>query len=541
MLFNSYPFIFGFLPISLLCFELLGRLSHDWARRWLILVSLFFYTWWRPINVLLIAPSIMINYGLARALQRFGSDRPAAAKCALLAGIAFNLLFLGYFKYLDFARTTLNDVLGTNLVLTHLILPLGISFITFQKIAFLVDVHAGRVKSFSFQEYALFVLFFPQLTAGPIVHYREMMPQFQAASYRLTAENVGVGITLFSFGLFKKVVLADSIAPFVTPIYDAASAGGAVSLFYAWIAAIGFGLQIYFDFSGYTDMALGLARFFGIKLPLNFNSPLKATSVIEFWQRWHASLTRFLTAYIYNPLLLAITRRRVDRNLPLISPRNTTLGAFLSLLVVPTVLTMFLSGLWHGAGYQFIIFGLLHGTYLCINHAWRIVRPKFWRDTASYQRSMQPVGWLLTYLGVTVCMVFFRASSVSAALTILQGMIGWHGVALPAAVLARLGSMGQELRAMGVTAGSSGGHDFLLMSAWTAALFFIAMVPPNSLQMLSRYEPALGVRPRPDQPPGVFARIAWRPSLGWAVGMSVVSALAILSLGQLSTFLYWQF
>lgn len=539
MLFNSYIFIFGFLPITLAGFSIVGRLSRDGARLWLIVVSLAFYTWWRPINILLMAPSVAINYGLACALQRLGSSRPAAAKCVLLAGIAANLLFLGYFKYLDFGRTTVNSVFGTNLILTHFILPLGISFITFQKIAFLVDVHAGRVKSFTLQQYALFVLFFPQLISGPIVHFREMMPQFEKATYRLAGENVAVGITLFSFGLLKKVVLADSIAPYVTSVYDTSTAGGSVSLIYAWMAAIGFMLQLYFDFSGYSDMALGLARFFGVKLPVNFNSPLKASCIIDFWTRWHASLTRFLTAYIFNPLLLATSRRRMEKNLPMIAGAKTTAGAFFSLLVVPTVVTMFLSGIWHGAGFQFIIFGVLHGIYLCINHAWRMVRPALWPDARSYNRFMTPIGWFVTFIAVVAAQVFFRSPSVGSALTMLQGMIGWHGVGLPAAILAHLGSLGEKLQTIGVAADASSDSNFLLFADRIAVLFFIAMVPPNTLQMLARYEPALGIRPHPDSRSTV--RITWQPSFSWALAMSVLSIAAILSLGQLSTFLYWQF
>ena len=514
MLFNSYTFIFGFLPIALLGFYLLGELSRDWARRWLIGVSLFFYAWWRPINVLLMLPSVAINYGLARALQKLGSERPGAAKAVLLSGVAFNLMFLGYFKYFDFAKDTLNAAFGTNLVLTHLILPLGISFITFQKIAFLVDVHAGRVKSFSLMDYALFVLFFPQLTAGPIVHYREMMPQLKSATCRYSGENMAVGATLFLFGLFKKVVLADSIAPHVTAIYHNAATSGTVSGTAAWLAALGFMAQIYFDFSGYSDMALGLARCFGIKLPMNFNSPLKASSIIDFWQRWHASLTRFLTLYIYNPLLLAITRRRMAQNLPMLKGVDTTLGAFLSLLIVPTVITMFLSGLWHGAGFQFIIFGLLHGSYLCINHLWRMLRPSIWPDMASYQRFMKPIGWAITFIAVVSAQVFFRAPSVSVALSVLGSMCGVHG-----------GTPAPEAQAM---------------TGLLAILLFIALVPPNTLQILVRFEPALGFRP-PAAPNPLERVLVWSPSMRWVAGVAAVGTFAILSLSALSEFLYWQF
>ena len=375
MLFNSSEFLFVFLPVALSGFYLLGARSRTSAIRWLILVSLAFYAWWRPVNVLIIGPSILINFALASILLRLnqgeGSRRMSTA--VLVLGICFNVAFLGFFKYTDFILGSINDILGADLVLRHIILPLGISFITFQKIALLIDVQAGRVRSLTFQDYCTFVLFFPQLIAGPIVHYREMMPQFQAASCRFDKENVAIGLTLLFCGLFKKVVFADNIALLVTPIYDHAATGGRTSFLLAWMAAVGFTLQIYFDFSGYTDMALGLARFFGIRLPPNFNSPLRASNIIDYWLRWNMTLTRFLTAYIYNPLVLWLTRRRLEKGQPGFGGRNTTVGAFVSLLMFPIVITMFVSGLWHGAGYGFIVWGLLHGFYLTINHGWRVV------------------------------------------------------------------------------------------------------------------------------------------------------------------------
>src|ERR1700756_623651 len=251
MLFNTYEFIFAFLPATLACFYAIGIVSQTWALRWIIFVSLLFYALWRPLNVLIIAPSIFINFALARTLLRLSEDekRHRTSRLVLLLGIAFNIAFLGYFKYIDFGRSTINDIFGTNLVLTHVILPLGISFITFQKIAFLVDVYAKRVKPFTLQDYGLFVLFFPQLIAGPIVHYREMMPQFHSAPCRFDKENVAVGLTLLSFGLFKKVVFADNLALYVTPIYEHSASVGRTSFLLAWMAAIGFTLQIYFDFS----------------------------------------------------------------------------------------------------------------------------------------------------------------------------------------------------------------------------------------------------------------------------------------------------
>jgi alginate O-acetyltransferase complex protein AlgI len=541
MLFNSYQFVFAFLPVTLIGFYTLGHRSPAWAIRWLILASFVFYAWWRPINVLLISPSILINYGLSRALLRLGDNRPQAARLVLLLGVLFNLTFLGYFKYLNFLEGTINDVFGANLVLTRLILPLGISFITFQKIAFLIDVQAGRVKSFTLRDYCLFVLFFPQLVAGPIVHYREMMPQFHRAPCRFDPENAAVGLSLFFFGLFKKVVFADSIAPLVSPIYASAAQGDQTSLLYAWVAALGFTLQIYFDFSGYSDMALGLARFFGIKLPVNFNSPLRASNIIDFWLRWHVSLTRFLTAYIYNPLVLSLTRRRIAAGKPVMGARSTTPATFATMLMFPTVLTMFVSGLWHGAGYQYVLWGLIHGALLSVNHAWRQVRPRIWPDTRSYTRVMQPVGLALTFFSVVAAMVMFRAQTVGSALVLWKGMLGLNGVTLPQALYAHLGPVSEWAKAIGAVPVWTSGRDLVDAGLWITVLLGVAMLAPNTLQMLARFEPALGVKPRAKDPASGGTTLSWKPNAAWAVGLSVIAAAGILSLGQLSEFLYWQF
>jgi alginate O-acetyltransferase complex protein AlgI len=544
VLFNSYQFLFAFLPITLVGFFALGTVSRMWALRWIIFVSLLFYAWWRPLNVLLIAPSILINFALARTLQRLSEDERGrrTSRLVLLLGIAFNIAFLGYFKYIDFGRSTINDIFGTNLVLTHIILPLGISFITFQKIAFLVDVHAKRVRQFTFQDYALFVLFFPQLIAGPIVHYREMMPQFNGASCRFNKENFAVGLTLLSFGLFKKVVLADHMATVITPIYNEAASGNEVSLLLAWAAAVGFTLQIYFDFSGYSDMALGLARFFGIRLPQNFYSPLKASSIIDFWLRWHMTLTRFLTAYIYNPLTLWLTRQRAAKGGPGLAGSKTTIGAFIYLLMFPILLTMFVSGLWHGAAYGFVLWGLLNGFYLATNHAWRLIRPQLWSDRQSYGRFMQPLGRLLTFTSVAVAMVFFRSPTLTSAIDLMKGLIGHNGVALPQAIFDHLGPVAGWLHRGGVASVDSefwSGQQFTRMVMWIFALMLIALACPNTLQILARYEPALGVKPLTSNFAG--RRIEWNPCLPWAIGMSIVTAIGIFFVGGESEFLYWQF
>jgi alginate O-acetyltransferase complex protein AlgI len=541
MLFNSFQFIFGFLPVALVGFYVLGARRRDWALLWLTVASLFFYAWWRPVNVLLIAPSIFINLCLALLLQRYRVPKPALARLLLIAGITFNVCFLGYFKYTMFLKGAANDIVGTDFVLTHIILPLGISFITFQKIAFLADVHAGRVGSFTIREYVLFVLFFPQLISGPIVHYREMMPQFRAITARFNGEDAAVGLTLFFMGLAKKLLLADPIAPLVSPLYLQAAQGGSLGLIDGWIAAVGFLLQIYFDFSGYSDMAIGLARLFGIKLPFNFNSPLKAASIIDFWLRWHATLTRFLTAYIFNPLTLSATRAwMATGRQPAVGGRNLTAAAFVRLLMVPTMITMLICGIWHGAGYTFIIFGLMHGSYVTINHAWRQMQPRVWPGAKNHDRVLSLAGWAVTFLAVVFAQVMFRAPTVHGAFAVWGDMVGAHGASLPQGVLARMGAVGNWLRAMGVQSDASSGAVLIEGSLRVAVLLAIALSLPNTLELLAPHEPALGFRPAKREN-WLLRHVRWTESTPWAIGIATVAAAGILSLGQLSEFLYWQF
>jgi D-alanyl-lipoteichoic acid acyltransferase DltB (MBOAT superfamily) len=516
MLFNSYEFLFAFLPVTVAVFLLLDRISRNLALGWLVVASLFFYAWWRPANLLIIVPSLLVNFACAKMLLKLAPDetRRRDARLLLIFAIAFNITLLGYFKYANFFKATANGAFGTDFVLTQIILPLGISFITFQMIAFLIDVHGGRVARFSFGQFSLFKLFFPQLIAGPILHFREVMPQFEQARRELRGQDFAVGLTLLALGLFKKVVLADGIAPHVTPIYELAAGGGTVSLLPAWLAAVGFTLQIYFDFAGYSDMATGLARCFGVRFPVNFDSPLKASSIIEFWSRWHVTLTRFLTAYIYNPLLLALTRKRLARGLKGVSGRNTSIGAFLQLIAGPTLLTMFISGFWHGAGFMFILWGIVHGVYLTVNHAWRLVGPQLWPSKESYARFMGPAGFVLTFLAVAAAMVLFRSPTAGVAAEILSGMTGANGIAPP-----------QGMRAYALLAG----------------LLFIALALPNSFEILSRYEPVLDKQGRADDKPALGRSLKWSPTLTWSAIVSVLIVAAVLRVGGESEFLYWQF
>ena len=542
MLFNSYEFIFAFLPAVLVGFFLLGRVSRGLAFAWLIVASVVYYAWWRPLNVLIILPSIAVNYALARLLVRLRARNRGdpLATWVLALGIAFNVAFLGYFKYTNFLVVAVNDLTGTQFVLTQIVLPLGISFITFQKIAFLVDVHGGRVTSFSLRDFGLFVLFFPQLIAGPIVHFREVVPQFHRLSCRYQPSDVALGLTLFVLGLFKKVVLADGIAEHVAPLYQGAAAGRA-SFFPSWFAALGFTLQMYFDFSGYSDMALGLARCFGVRLPPNFDSPLKARSIIDFWLRWHITLTRFLTAYLYNPLVMALTRRRMLQRRSVLSGRSFDLGAFLGLLAAPTVFTMLVSGVWHGAGYLFVAWGLLHGVYLVINHAWREARRTGLVRSAHLVRAIDVLSRPLTLLAVCVAMVLFRSTDWTMAGALLRGMAGFEGISIPAAMHERLAPLLAALPLRIAPTMELSSTAFALLSVWIPALAFIALCLPNSLEIVRRFEPALGYAPRAAATRGPAARLQWLPTFGWAAIVSMLAATAVLQLGGKSEFLYWQF
>jgi D-alanyl-lipoteichoic acid acyltransferase DltB (MBOAT superfamily) len=548
MLFNSYPFLVIFLPIVVIGFAVLARYeTRGLAYSWIVLSSAFFYGIWRPINLAIIVPSILANYALSKLLLKFSKKKKRQIALPLLIfGVVGNISFLGYFKYRDFVIESLGAVLPLDFSLAHIILPLGISFITFQKIAFLLDVYFGRVAEISLLKFLLFVMFFPQLIAGPIVHYREVIPQFERASLRPKATDLAVAVSLFSIGLFKKTIVADGVAAYVTPVFTAAANGTPQTFFWAWGATLAFSFQVYFDFSGYSDMALGLARIFGIRLPLNFNSPFKSSSIVEFWGRWHITLTRFLTGYVYTPMAMSVSRRRQKRQ-PVPAGRWTGLPAFISIVACPTIITMALAGLWHGAGCQFIVFGLIHGTCLTLNQGWRIVRPRFWPDEKSYERVMKPLGFALTFLCFAVAAVFFRASSIVTALALLKGMVGVHGIAIPFGVADRIGSIAPWLQSHGVMLEWTSGRTFMLTYLWIIGLLCVTLLLPNSIELLSAYEPALGFRPRggdkrqSQQPSLRFQALLWRPDWRWAIGLAALSVAGLLQLNRVSDFLYWQF
>ena len=422
MLFNSYVYILAFLPVSLIVYWLLVR--QQWvtmAKLWLVAASFYFYGWWDIRYVPILVCSVLFNYavgvwlakravngagdsdavaaGTARqdrdGMDKHRPDKAATARRLMLTfGVAANVALLGYFKYMDFFLENLNGLFGTEWSLLGLVLPLGISFYTFTQIAYLSDAYKGEVRENSLLNYSLFVTFFPQLIAGPILHHREMMPQFaDKRNFRPMSRNFALGLTVFTAGLVKKVVIADTLAPIASYGFDEAVS---LTLVEAWITSLSYSFQLYFDFSGYTDMAIGAALLFNIRLPFNFDSPYKSLNIQVFWRRWHMTLGRFLMRYIY---------------IPFGGNRKGTMRTYMNLLV-----TFLIGGLWHGAGWTFIFWGFLHGAALVIHRIWmqlNIRMPKL-------------LAWFLTFQFVNASWVFFRATEWSDAVKVLRGMVNFE-------------------------------------------------------------------------------------------------------------------
>jgi alginate O-acetyltransferase complex protein AlgI len=500
MLFNSYEFLLAFLPMVFAVHTLLRSQGLDRsAIAFLTIASFAFYGWWNPVYLLLIGALILANYALVQAIIRLSAAPRGLRRAVLVLAIVANLCVLGYFKYVNFFIDNLNALFGLDLFVAQVVLPLGISFFTFQKIALLADAYEGKIRDLNFLDYALFVLFFPQLIAGPIVHHSEAMPQFQARG-RVPMSLIALGITIFAIGLSKKVILADGAAIYAAPQFDAAASGAKLSFLDAWSGALAYSLQLYFDFSGYSDMAIGAALLFGVRLPLNFNSPYKARSMIDFWRRWHMTLSRFLRDYLYIPLG-GNRRGRTSRYLNLFA-------------------TMVLGGLWHGAGWTFIVWGALHGVYLGINHAWEAVRGVRGRGTApSDVRRL--AGQALTFLAVVIAWVFFRANDLPTAFAMLQAMAAINDLS-PLTEFASQKPAGLEAFLV---------IGLLLSLVWLApnTQELVAYVPPL---------PGFGLIREHEIPRGW---LRWRPSPRWAVLVGCLVAASLMSLSKVSEFLYFQF
>jgi len=495
MLFNSYVFLFAFLPITLIGFYLIGAKGHYRAAvGWLVAASLFFYGWWNPAYLGLIFFSMLFNYGMS---IMFDKSLGGQKRILLIFGIAANLGLIAYFKYANFFVDNLNGVLGSTYHLEKIILPLAISFFTFQQIAYLVDAYKGETRKYGFLHYCLFVTFFPQLIAGPIVHHSEMLPQFaKEAIYKFNYKNLATGLTIFTIGLFKKVVIADGVAGYATPVFAAAEDGVLLTVFEAWGGTLAYTLQLYFDFSGYSDMAIGLALMFGVRLPLNFYSPYKARNIIEFWSRWHITLSRFLRDYLYIPLggnKKGKTRRYIN-----------------------LMITMLIGGLWHGAGWTFVAWGALHGGYLIINHAWRSLRQQLGHDLSRSTFVGRGAAQALTLLAVMIGWTFFRAESFEGAMVMISAMSGANDM-VP--------------------------HEFL---EWKNAIAYltiaslIALYMPNTLDLMSDHRPTVSTHADAAKKPRL-GFLQFRMNIKWAVLTAVMLFISISKLSQVSEFLYFQF
>jgi alginate O-acetyltransferase complex protein AlgI len=517
MLFNSYVFLFGFLPIALAGYEIAGRFDRRWVIAWLALISLAFYAYWKPPLVLLLVSSVLVNYLVAVLISRepAGSRR---GRAWMWAAIAANLALLGYFKYLFPVLNFVSHAAGLTFHWSDLVLPLGISFFTFTQIAYLVDLQQGIASLQSLPSYTLFVTFFPHLIAGPILHHKEIMPQFtQDRVYRLRLDDLAVGLTWFVMGMGKKVLLADHFSHQANAVFDMT---GALPAATAWSGVLAYSLQLYFDFSGYSDMAIGLARMFSIDFPLNFSSPYKARNIADFWQRWHITLTHYITAFVYSPLQLWIFRRREEKGKKISRKAFATPGGFASMVAFPMLTTMFIAGIWHGAGTQYLVFGLLHGTYLIVNHGWATFRPKR-NDQRAHRAILDPCLQascvLLTFLCVLIAQVFFRAKGTGQAVSLLADMAGLHG-----------------LRAAQDT-GTDLASRFALLAG-----FFIVWALPNTQQILKRFKPALRLTPW-DAAQAIPRALVWTPNAAWGALVGGLFIVALVRLRDPSTFLYFQF
>jgi alginate O-acetyltransferase complex protein AlgI len=517
MLFNSLAFVFLYLPITLGGFFLLGRRSPLAAAAWLAMASLFFYGWWNPAYVGLLAASMVFNYWLGVRIVRAGAAS-ARGRRLLIAAIAADLALLAYYKYANFFVENVAALAGAQWSLAAIVLPLGISFFTFTQIAFLVDAYQGKAREYSFVHYCLFVTYFPHLIAGPILHHAEMMPQFaQRQTYAPDFDKIAAGVTLFVLGLAKKVLIADEVGGYVAPFFDAARGGAPLTFLEAWCGALAYTFQLYFDFSGYSDMAVGLSLMFGVKLPINFHSPYKAVNIIEFWRRWHITLSRFLRDYLYAPLG---------------GNRKGPARRYINLLA-----TMLLGGLWHGAGWTFVLWGLLHGFYLCVNHGWRALRTALGHDLRRSTAAGRVLACGVTFVAVVVGWVLFRADSLSTAAAMLRGMAGLNGFALPDHWLPRWGEFGAWLAAQGVAFNDTRGLVRTGLVNWIVILLIIVWFAPNTQQIMRDAQPALGV----PETGGAASCLRWRPVAWLALPCAALAVLIVVNLHRKSEFLYFQF
>ena len=504
MLFHSYTFVLGFLPICYLLFLLAHRVG-GWpvAIQFLGAASVAYYAQFGVEPVILLLVSVVTNFIIGHLLISSQKNR-ALAGGLLIAGVVANLGFLGYFKYSNFLIDIANQFGGTGFSHLQLLLPIGISFYTFIQIGYLIEAYNGDVERQPFSRYLVFATFFPCITAGPLVLQREMFGQMVGRKdSAFNPTRLATGLTLFAIGLFKKCFLADSIAPYADTVFNGVSSGMAVDQMTAWAGGLCYALQLYFDFSGYSDMALALGLIFGIKLPLNFNSPFKATNISDFWRRWHITMTRLFTNFIYTPLAMGGMRRALGAN-------ASPLSRYVQTAAVPAIVTFLIAGIWHGDGWTFVVYGLIHGFAIAAYLGWRELKlieiPK-------------PLAWFITMSVVVSGLVVFRSENIETATTILTSM--WVPLLAP---------LPDPMKLVEI--------DLRKAFSFVALLGSITLLMPNSQQMLHREW--VSSDPMPQEAPREAGLVTWRPTPALAVTTSVVCCLALASLGS-SGFLYYQF
>ncbi len=494
MLFTTALFVFCFLPITLAGFFALGRYRGSLAIGWLFAASVIFYAYWMPKFTALLLASILSNYAFGSLIgRRVNAGLRPAAKRWLIVGVTINLALLAYFKYFNFFLDNLNVAFDLGFNFERVILPIGISFFTFTQIAYLADTYLKGLREYQFAHYGLFVTYFPHLIAGPVLHHAQMMPQFaHNDTFKINGANLTAGLAIFMLGLFKKIVIADGISPYADAVFNGADAALTPTAIEAWLGALAYTFQLYFDFSGYSDMAIGLSWMFNIRLPFNFDSPYKSINISEFWRRWHISLSTFLRDYLYVPL--GGNRRGEGR-------RYGNLA-----------ITMILGGLWHGASWTFVLWGTLHGVYLCIHHAYRALVGKLRPHPSAVERAAY---LLLTFLAALVAWVFFRATTFSGSLGILSAMCDLPGVFQPPAVHPLLWN-----------AGLHWGDGLVACAILVPVCWFV----PNSNQIGERIRQWSGTRPKARHLLG-----------GFTVAMAVLLILINALRASVSSFIYFNF
>ncbi len=518
MLFNSPFFILFFLPITLgLYWAFRGTGRAKGAVNVLILASFFFYGWWDPRYLGLIGGGILFNYWVCRGILK---AQAPTKKMLMIFGVVANLGLLAYFKYTDFFIQNCNGVFGTDYHLLHIILPLGISFFIFQKIAFLVDAYRGEFNEISLRQFTAFVIFFPQLIAGPIPKHNELFVQFKDEHIPpFDWECMALGITAFAIGLFKKTVVADGLALWASPFFKSMANGYVPTFIDSWAASISYTLQLYFDFSGYSDMAIGLALLFGYRLPVNFFSPYKAANIIDFWRRWHITLSRFLRDYLY--ISLGGNRKGVSRQ------------------KINLVLTMIIGGLWHGAAWTFVIWGMLHGLFLCLNHLWWELKEKL-GISGRFGAFGLWMGRSITFLAIVISWVFFRADSTASAINILSTMFGFNGLTLNPSHVEALGPIAALIGAIPMRADFFWGVPQVLT---LMGLLIFVWVAPNTYEYLNSAKTAILTYKDKAAPMLTTTPhwVCWKPSfVHTIIGSCIMGAGAWYAIRG-GEFLYFQF